>query len=552
MGSINLPGAKYFVEGITWRPGVPSAGNHVATFAEAIAIFQALPMGAPIICDGSIAPLVIPNSTDFDCLGRAVELRAGGPASITIDDGATAFRNFNTLSVGQSVQLSAVPTAWSPIRMEGGFSIVQVAQGGAIGFGGPGATACMIEAGASTSIIASLLNGSINNSNEPTFAAVHVAAACVLQMFVLQTFAGSVPETLITGEPSAMLFAGQDSFGVIPNQTLFLGTQMFLRLEKSANLEWSYGDTASRPSNPVTGQIYLNTQTQQPEYFDGAWINFRDFSNASALRGWGINNTAPNAGEALVFDGSEYVPTAVGGGGGDATSIRGNPVAAGAVTTPGAVYASNGSNFVGRRLTLDDIDPAFNITSFSGGNQTVEVGDTISSPVNFTAAYTSTPTSAQIQDDQGNPALPLVSPFTSGSYAHSYAFTANNQAKTWTLTAIGATTKTATNTAVGRPRVFYGNAVPAVYNEAFIEGLASSALAANRNRSIAYNATGAQKAYYAIPSSYGTPTFTVNGFPAAFSLVATVSVTNAFGFTQNYDLWASDLAGLGSFTAVVT
>ena len=90
-------------------------------------------------------------------------------------------------------------------------------------------------------------------------------------------------------------------------------------------------------------------------------------------------------------------------------------------------------------------------------------------------------------------------------------------------------------------------------SEAFIEALASSALQSSRATSYTDNATGANKLYWAAPASYGTPTFTVGGFAGGFTLVSnTISVTNANGVTQNYQLWESDVAGLGNTAVVVS
>ena len=56
---------------------------------------------------------------------------------------------------------------------------------------------------------------------------------------------------------------------------------------------------------------------------------------------------------------------------------------------------------------------------------------------------------------------------------------------------------------------------------------------------------------YAIPSSFGTPTFNVGGFDGGFKKLETLSFTNASGHTQNYDIWVSVNAGLGSTAVTV-
>lgn len=249
---------------------------------------------------------------------------------------------------------------------------------------------------------------------------------------------------------------------------------------------------------------------------------------------------------------SGFIPKTGGGSGGgtDAQSIRGINVS---VTPPstGQLLQYNGSSYVPVTLTADDIAPAFAISSFSGGSITKEIGDTIASPVSFTASYSSLPTSAQIQDNQGNGALTLITPFTSGSYAHSYTKTANNATVVFTLTAIGATTKTSTNTAAWRPKLYYGVAAqPGIYNAAFLHSLASQPLSASKSLTVNYVAGASQYCYYCVPTSYGVPSATFNGFPFGATNVATVSDTNSFGVTQNYYVMESNLANLGTLTGV--
>ncbi len=57
---------------------------------------------------------------------------------------------------------------------------------------------------------------------------------------------------------------------------------------------------------------------------------------------------------------------------------------------------------------------------------------------------------------------------------------------------------------------------------------------------------------YALPTRYGTPSFAVGGFEGGFSNVGTVDFTNASGYTESYDIWASDNVGLGSTTVKVS
>lgn len=66
------------------------------------------------------------------------------------------------------------------------------------------------------------------------------------------------------------------------------------------------------------------------------------------------------------------------------------------------------------------------------------------------------------------------------------------------------------------------------------------------------NAADGQYIIYALPTRYGTPGFNVGGFDGGFSKYGTFSVTNASGYTENYDVWVSDNTGLGGTTVKVS
>lgn len=102
-----------------------------------------------------------------------------------------------------------------------------------------------------------------------------------------------------------------------------------------------------------------------------------------------------------------------------------------------------------------------------------------------------------------------------------------------------------------QPKAYWGVSAEATLDSAGILGLASSALASSKARNFTVNAGAGEYIYYAIPSSFGTPTFNVGGFDGGFSKVATVSHQNASGHTQNYDVWRSVNPSLGNTSVTV-
>ena len=206
------------------------------------------------------------------------------------------------------------------------------------------------------------------------------------------------------------------------------------------------------------------------------------------------------------------------------------------------------ANAVFQRLTEDMILPSFGISLSVVGTTIFEIGQG-SGAVSFSASYVRPAEAATIDDGSGP--VPLVSPFTAITLPGPYTETAINASQSFILRANEPGSPTVTDTAYLRwqPLVFWGESVPpGAYDEAFIEGLGSSALDNNRQRTIAYNAPPGEKLYHAFPTVYGTPTYfdADTGFAAGFSKVATTSVTNAYAQTNSYDVYESDQSGLGA------
>ena len=102
------------------------------------------------------------------------------------------------------------------------------------------------------------------------------------------------------------------------------------------------------------------------------------------------------------------------------------------------------------------------------------------------------------------------------------------------------------------PGVYYGNAkIPAVYNGTFIEQL-TKVLSDRHLNNISVTANKDEYIFYCFPSSSDTPTYTfpepifkVEGFEGGFEYVKTISYTNNYGWTSNYDIYKSNRPSLG-------
>jgi hypothetical protein len=88
-----------------------------------------------------------------------------------------------------------------------------------------------------------------------------------------------------------------------------------------------------------------------------------------------------------------------------------------------------------------------------------------------------------------------------------------------------------------RPRIYYGTSLTTPLVESDIEGLANNPLASGFAGTYSFAAGGYK--YFCYPSSFGTATVfkdTATNLNVAMETVYTVSVTNSYGITQNYNV----------------
>lgn len=208
-------------------------------------------------------------------------------------------------------------------------------------------------------------------------------------------------------------------------------------------------------------------------------------------------------------------------------------------------------NLYSQRLSVIESDIAdlkyvpISISSFSHGKGTMERGQVVDS-VTLTWATNKTPTKLTLDGAEIDKTLK-----TKTITGLSIKWDAN---KTWTLVATderGATSsKSASITFYNG--VYYGVATaPSSYNSSFILTLTKN-LRSSKLPSFTVNAGSGQYIYYCLPTRLGTCTFTVGGFTGGFSLIDTISFTNSFGYAENYYIYKSDSANLGSTTVNVS
>ena len=181
------------------------------------------------------------------------------------------------------------------------------------------------------------------------------------------------------------------------------------------------------------------------------------------------------------------------------------------------------------------------INSFTNNKNTVEMGSTIT---DITLNWSLNKTAKTLTLDNAT-----VTPTDTSKVLSGQSITAN---KTWTLKATDEKDATATKTTAitFSNGVYWGNkTVPATYDSDFVLTL-QKGLQGNKNKTFTVTAGDGEFIYYALPTRYGTPTFNVGGFDGGFTKIATIEFTNSSGYKENYDIYKSDNANLGTQTVL--
>lgn len=97
---------------------------------------------------------------------------------------------------------------------------------------------------------------------------------------------------------------------------------------------------------------------------------------------------------------------------------------------------------------------------------------------------------------------------------------------------------------------YYGVSDSETYDSAFILSL-NKTLTNSRACNFTVNCGPRQFIFFAIPTRFGTPKFTVGGFEGGFSKVATIIYVNKYEYSESYDIYKSDNDNLGNTTVVV-
>lgn len=196
------------------------------------------------------------------------------------------------------------------------------------------------------------------------------------------------------------------------------------------------------------------------------------------------------------------------------------------------------------------------INSFSNTVGSVEVGQNVAS---VTLNWTLNKIDIQMQRQWLDQGIGDITPLSARTYSMPSAnlkyLTATTY--TWTLSAQDEKTSVSATTSIyWRWRRYWGTSASGVVDSATIKALATSTtggseLATSRSQSRTFDCSGGKYFYFAYPTSWGTPpNLTIGGLSNTAFTTTTVSFTNDYGVTVNYNVVKIDNLQNGSSISV--
>lgn len=204
---------------------------------------------------------------------------------------------------------------------------------------------------------------------------------------------------------------------------------------------------------------------------------------------------------------------------------------------------------------------SFSISSLGGASavgNTLEVGDSISSNRTFTWSTSQSSNintnSISIIDQTSSNVVIATGLANDGSESTTYASISKTSATShvFRIEAVNTQSSTfsSTYTVNWRNRRWWGNSPITSLSSSDILNLDNNEFSTSRGKSFTIDGEG-EYIYYAYPSSWGTASFTVNGFLNTAWTLEVVSHTNASGHTENYNVYRSNTIQNGTGIQIV-
>jgi hypothetical protein len=306
------------------------------------------------------------------------------------------------------------------------------------------------------------------------------------------------------------------------------------------NLANTYNSATSTSACPTGSQVVLNGSAACVSSADsngnmGSWFLPGQYMAVITSRGASYN----------------YLFTVGGGSAAGVSSLNTLTGALSIICGTGLTCNSSGTTITITTAT------SFVINSFTGCGGSLELGFAVNNPT-CSATYSATPSSASITNtDSVDSPLNLTSPFTSGTIVGSFSH-ASVHTTTITLTALGASTQTATQAYTWNPRIFGGDGASGATSTVTAAGtsavlstsdvITSAGLGAETTGQIIGSYTPSGQCIYLLLTG-ASHTFTDNntGFPMAFNAPTSVTFVNVNGVSVPMYLYQSTNLLTGTF-----
>lgn len=262
---------------IIFRPGGVASATVATTWAAVESFIAANPL-APltVYIDPSIAACTVPSTADTDLEGRVSLVVVAGsllsaPSTLTVADGGI-LRNPNTIF---GVLIAGAPTTQPFIIVDIPFLVVTFRSDAGIGHDVTSTAAAMdIQTQFSGMNLIERCSISPAGGAQET---ISLPAAGVLTLTTLDSDGpGGVPPTTFSGDGTCLIVNNYDAASKMDDQTIFLGTVTLSPIDYAADCVPSAGTTASRPTAPLDGQMYFDTDLHIPIWWEDLLSQWQD------------------------------------------------------------------------------------------------------------------------------------------------------------------------------------------------------------------------------------------------------------------------------------
>lgn len=193
-------------------------------------------------------------------------------------------------------------------------------------------------------------------------------------------------------------------------------------------------------------------------------------------------------------------------------------------------------------MKIEELFNPFSITSFTMSPSQKEMGEVVTQ-IQFNWATNWPPETLSMNNGVGSIANNLTA-----LLLQSLNITTDI---TYSLTAFRlGSTKIANASLTFLNRIYYGVSPSQTTNANDIKNMANI-LASGRARTITFNCTGGRYFHYAYPSRFGAATFKINGLTYTDMTLTVVPITNAFGFTENFNVYYCNVIQFGAAIPLV-